>query len=94
MKYYRLADVPVGGAVVVGDFLVSQPSAGTFLAFSNRCTHAGARITTINADGTATCDAHGAVFDLSTGEHLQGPGQDPLTPVVTANDGTTLTVNP
>ncbi|MDY6049658.1 MAG: Rieske 2Fe-2S domain-containing protein [Corynebacterium sp.] len=88
------AEVPVGGAVIVEDFIVAQPTAGNFVAYSSKCPHAGYPIGTINDDGTVTCEAHGSKFDLTTGAVVQAPATTGLTAQVTANDGTTLTINP
>ena len=79
-----LADVPVGGGVVVTagsvPLLVVQPTEGTVAAFNARCPHAG---TTVNApaDGVVVCPNHGSEFDPTTGAVEQGPASTGLTPV-------------
>ncbi|WP_182112798.1 MULTISPECIES: Rieske (2Fe-2S) protein [unclassified Actinotalea] len=86
-----LADVPVGGAVSAttsnGDkVLVTQPEAGTVACFSAVCTHQGCAV--VPGDGTLACPCHNSVFDLATGENLEGPAPSPLPEVaVEVRDG-------
>jgi nitrite reductase/ring-hydroxylating ferredoxin subunit len=52
---------------------------GTFYAFGNECTHAGAPL----AEGDLSrdvvrCPRHGTEFDVKTGKPLRGPGKEPL----------------
>lgn len=75
-----LADVPVGGAVVVesaaGPLVVAQPSEGEVVAFSAVCTHQGC---TVQPDDEGlVCPCHGSLFDVATGENLDGPAPEPL----------------
>lgn len=85
-----LADVPVGGAVVVTvadlPVVVAQPTAGEVVAFSAVCTHQGCTV----APGSGTqldCPCHGSRFDAATGQVLRGPAQEPLPAVPVALDG-------
>ncbi|MFE3546678.1 ubiquinol-cytochrome c reductase iron-sulfur subunit [Nocardia sp. NPDC059177] len=73
-----IAAVPVGGGVVAGDTVVTQPAAGTFVGLSSTCTHAGCRVTTV-ANGTINCPCHGSRFTLDGAVH-NGPARDPLPP--------------
>ncbi|EYR63702.1 ferredoxin [Actinotalea ferrariae CF5-4] len=78
-----LADVPVGGAVLVTSasglrVLVAQPAEGEVVAYSAVCTHQGC---TVAPDGAElVCPCHGSVFDLATGDALQGPATGALAP--------------
>jgi Rieske Fe-S protein len=84
------SQVPVGTAVVTSGsppYVVAQPSAGQFVAFSAACTHRGV---TVNAGDGATlvCPAHGSQFNADTGAVLKGPAARPLAAVpVTAANG-------
>lgn len=86
-----LADVPVGGAVKAttsdGDaVLVTQPTEGTVRCFSSVCTHQGCAVSP--GEGTLACPCHGSVFDLDTGEPLEGPAPRALDAVaVEVRDG-------
>ncbi|MQY29441.1 QcrA and Rieske domain-containing protein [Nocardia aurantia] len=72
----RTADVPVGGGVIVGDTVVTQPAAGSFLGFSSRCTHLGCLVNQV-ADGLIKCPCHNSSFHLD-GTVAAGPASRPL----------------
>lgn len=76
-----LADVPVGGAVVVqtgdGPVVVTQPADGDLVGFSGICTHQGCTVVA-DEDQGVVCPCHGSVFDVATGEALRGPASVPL----------------
>ncbi len=78
-------DIPVGSGKVVGDTIVTQPTAGQFDAFIARCTHAGCVLPSVSGD-TIDCPCHGSRFDLF-GAVLRGPAMAPLTPVKVAVKG-------
>ncbi|MFM1778491.1 MAG: hypothetical protein RL741_1109 [Actinomycetota bacterium] len=68
------ADVPVGSAFKFTDpnsglpgFLL-QPAAGTFLAYSSKCTHQGCVVDAYPDANAFKCGCHGAKYDLATGE--------------------------
>ncbi|QIS21874.1 ubiquinol-cytochrome c reductase iron-sulfur subunit [Nocardia terpenica] len=69
-------DVPVGGGVIVGDTVVTQPAAGTFLGFSAVCTHLGCTVGSV-AGGLIICPCHGSRFHLD-GTVARGPAARPL----------------
>jgi len=72
----KTADVPVGGGVIAGDTVVTQPTAGVFKGLSSTCTHAGCTVNAI-ADGTIDCPCHGSKFNLD-GTVAHGPATKPL----------------
>ncbi|MFC8046939.1 ubiquinol-cytochrome c reductase iron-sulfur subunit [Nocardia sp. NPDC057353] len=72
----KAADVPVGGGVIVGDTVVTQPTAGTYVGLSATCTHAGCKVTKVQ-DGGIDCVCHGSRFALD-GAVLKGPASKPL----------------
>lgn len=50
-------------------------------AFDDECTHAGCLLSEGHVDereGTVTCTCHESVFDVETGEPLDGPARDPV----------------
>ncbi|WP_280245325.1 ubiquinol-cytochrome c reductase iron-sulfur subunit [Nocardia abscessus] len=72
------ADIPVGGGVIVGDTVVTQPSPGSFLGLSSVCTHAGCKLASVSG-GTINCACHGSKFALD-GSVAKGPATEPLSP--------------
>ena len=82
------ADVPVGGGVVLddADFVVTQPTKGTFKAFSKICTHAGCKVAEVEAEGIH-CRCHGSVFSISDGSVVNPPARRPLPESATTVSG-------
>ncbi len=72
----KTSDVPVGSGVIVGDVVVTQPTAGEFKGFSSKCTHKGCAVNKV-ADGTIDCPCHGSKFNLD-GSVAKGPADKPL----------------
>jgi len=70
----KTSDVPVGGGVILPDakVVITQPSAGTFEAFSALCTHQGFLVTSVEG-GAIVCNHHGSTYDAKTGAVTQGP---------------------
>lgn len=73
------ADVPVGGGVVLAEekLVVTQPTAGTFEAFTALCTHQGCLVGSV-ADGAIVCPCHQSMFSITDGSVLSGPASSPL----------------
>lgn len=86
-----LADIPVGGALVVAKgpggkpVVLARPREDEVVAFSAICTHKGC---TVGVEGSSiVCPCHGSTYDL-TGANTGGPAPSPLPPVdVTVADG-------
>jgi len=85
--------VPVGGAASFTDpssgdpAFVVQPTAGRYIAFDASCTHQGCPVQF--SGSSFQCPCHGARFDSTTGEVLQGPATSPLRKIgITASGGT------
>jgi Rieske Fe-S protein len=73
------SQVPVGAGLIVGDVVLTQPTAGVFKGLSTECTHAGCAVSAV-ADGKITCPCHGSAFGLD-GTVLKGPATKPLATV-------------
>ncbi len=82
------ADVPVGSGVIVGDIVVTQPTAGEFKGLSAKCTHKGCTVNAI-VDGTIDCPCHGSKFNLD-GTVANGPAERPLAAVNITVDGDSI----
>jgi nitrite reductase/ring-hydroxylating ferredoxin subunit len=70
----RAFDLPAGRVAV------AHVEARLF-AFADECTHAGCSLSEGDFDdrgSTVTCPCHGSVFDVETGEPVEGPAQDPV----------------
>lgn len=82
------------------DALFIVKRGATLKAYRNRCPHQGASLpwkknAYLNADGSRiVCGAHGALFDIDTGQCLQGPalGQalEPMDVHLTTDGSVTL----
>lgn len=72
--------VPVGGVIkaVSGDIavMISQPTEGTFKAFSSVCTHQGCQLNVIGKD--ISCPCHASKFKIEDGAVVGGPAPSPL----------------
>ncbi|MCZ0728941.1 ubiquinol-cytochrome c reductase iron-sulfur subunit [Mycolicibacterium iranicum] len=82
------ADVPVGSGVIVGEVVLTQPTAGDYKGFSAVCTHTGCLINEV-ADGTINCPCHGSKFNLD-GAVANGPASKPLEPVAIRVQGDSI----
>ena len=82
------ADVPVGGGVIIADakVVVTQPTAGTFKAFSSTCTHLSCQVTSISGDRIA-CPCHGSSYSIVDGSVQGGPAPRPLPKVAIKVEG-------
>ena len=61
----------------VTGLLLFRLSENSILAFSRRCTHSGHQVDEF-ANGSAKCNSHGSIFDLS-GSPTRGPAKSKLT---------------
>lgn len=85
MSFIKVASIDeiepgTGKEVNVGDteIVVLRSDEGDFHAMAKECPHAGfSMVDGIIEDGCVECAAHGAQFDLETGEP-QSPAHDPL----------------
>lgn len=67
------SDVPVGSVFKFTDpnsgmpAYLLQPAAGTFIAYSSKCTHQGCVVDAVLEANAFQCACHGAKYDLATG---------------------------
>lgn len=81
----KVADIPVGNAISATldgqPILISQPTAGTIVAFTAICTHMGC---TVLPDGKDfQCPCHGSIYNAATGAVIQGPAPAALAKIAT-----------
>ena len=71
------ADVPEGGGVIAGDYVITQPESGTYKAFSKVCTHQGCDVSKVDG-GVIICPCHNSVFSILNGQPQNGPARQAL----------------
>jgi nitrite reductase/ring-hydroxylating ferredoxin subunit len=88
------SEIPVGGGRIItnAEVVVTQPSQGTFKAFSAICPHQGCEVSEV-VKNTIVCPCHGSTFDATTGDRLSGPAQSGLTPLTVTESSRTLDVS-
>ncbi|MEU6065123.1 MULTISPECIES: Rieske (2Fe-2S) protein [Streptomyces] len=76
----KTADIPEGGGKIFKDqgVVVTQPTAGTYKAFSSKCPHAGCAVGSI-ANGVIVCPCHNSQFSVTDGSRKAGPATKGLT---------------
>lgn len=84
--------VPVGGGTVLADqqIVLTQPSAGTFKAFTAVCTHMGCTVGSV-ANGLIVCPCHGSSFHIADGSVATGPASKALDPIAIKVSGGQIT---
>jgi 3-phenylpropionate/trans-cinnamate dioxygenase ferredoxin component len=67
-------------AYEVGDLQIAVARIeGELHAFSDICTHRRCTLSSSDLDATTIeCECHGSVFDVITGEVLEGPANEPI----------------
>ncbi|MEU0034310.1 MULTISPECIES: Rieske (2Fe-2S) protein [unclassified Streptomyces] len=87
----KTADIPEGGGKVFADqgVVVTQPTAGTFKAFSSKCTHQGCAVKDI-ANGVITCPCHNSQFSATDGSVKKGPATQALAAADISVDGDSI----
>ncbi|MEU6350744.1 Rieske (2Fe-2S) protein [Streptomyces sp. NPDC047072] len=75
----KTTDIPEGGGTIFKDqgVVVTQPTAGTFKAFSSKCTHQGCAVGSV-ANGVIVCPCHNSEFSVEDGSVKKGPATQAL----------------
>lgn len=87
------SEIPVGGGKIFKnkELVVTQPTAGSFKAFSAVCPHQGCIVYQID-NKKIICPCHASMFDIATGAVLSGPAQTGLAPEQASVAGGSVTV--
>jgi len=85
------SSVPVGGGKILTgqQIVITQPTAGSYKAFTAVCTHQGCIVNTVTG-GTIDCPCHGSKFSVKDGSVVNGPAPSPLAPVAIKVEGTSI----
>jgi len=85
------ADIPVGGGKVLtaAKIVITQPTAGSFHAFTAICTHQGCIVDSVSG-GTIDCPCHGSKYSALNGSVVNGPATLPLAAVSIKVQGTSI----
>ncbi|MGH2727898.1 MAG: Rieske (2Fe-2S) protein [Actinomycetota bacterium] len=83
VEVVKVDDVPPGSATVVevkGVEIALINSGGEFYAIGNECPHAGGPLGEgdLVEQNQLECPLHGSVFDITTGEPVVGPADEPV----------------
>ncbi|MFF7052565.1 Rieske (2Fe-2S) protein [Streptomyces griseorubiginosus] len=89
----KTSDIPEGGGTIFKDkgVVVTQPTAGTFKAFSSKCTHAGCAVGSV-ANGVIHCPCHNSEFSVEDGSVKKGPATQPLPAAQITVSGDSITL--
>ena len=74
------SDIPEDSGKIVpdgGGTVITQPSAGTYKAFTAICTHQGCTVGSVS-NNQIMCPCHGSIFSADDGSVIQGPANAPL----------------
>ncbi|WP_406129149.1 Rieske (2Fe-2S) protein [Streptomyces sp. NBC_00989] len=89
----KTTDIPEGGGKIFASqgVVVTQPTAGTYKAFSSKCTHQGCAVSSIS-DGVIVCPCHKSEFSVTDGSVKKGPATQalPAEQITVSGDSITL----
>ncbi|SDB80183.1 Ferredoxin subunit of nitrite reductase or a ring-hydroxylating dioxygenase [Raineyella antarctica] len=90
----KKSEIPVGSGVIYPDqgYVVTQPVAGTFEAFSDICPHQGCPVRQITADNKIHCLCHNSYFSVADGSRIEGPAPTGLERAHVQDSGEELVV--
>lgn len=87
----KKADVPVGGGKIISGLVVTQPTAGSFKAFTSVCTHQGCQVSAVQ-NNRIICACHDSLFDASSGAPVGGPAKTALAAKTVTDAGDSVTI--
>ncbi|MBK3579909.1 Rieske (2Fe-2S) protein [Streptomyces sp. MBT65] len=89
----KTTDIPEGGGKIFASqgVVVTQPTAGTYKAFSSKCTHQGCAVSSIS-NGVIVCPCHQSEFSVTDGSVKKGPATQALPAEQITVSGTSITL--
>jgi Rieske Fe-S protein len=90
----KASEIPVGGGTVIAaqQVVVTQPTMGTYKAFSAVCTHQGCLVSGVQ-NSTIFCPCHNSQFSAADGSVVSGPANQALPARTVTLKGDTLTIS-
>jgi Rieske Fe-S protein len=90
----KKGDIPDGGGKIFEKekVVITQPTAGTFKAFTAVCTHQGCLVTSI-VNGLIQCPCHGSAYSIADGSVKSGPAPAALAEKTVKLDGDNVSVS-
>lgn len=87
-------EIPVGSGVIFPDqgYVVTQPVAGQFDAYSDVCPHQGCPVRQVTNEHTIRCLCHNSSFSIADGAVIAGPAPTGLTRAKVKEDGNDLVI--
>ena len=89
--FAKTTDIEPGGGKIYADekVVVTQPTMGSYKAFSTKCTHEGCAVEKVSSEGIV-CPCHGSTFSLADGSVVKPPAGKPLEEVKITVTGTDI----
>lgn len=89
----KKSDIPEGGGKIFAQekVVITQPTAGTFKAFTAICTHMGCTVGSISG-GIIQCPCHGSQYSIVDGSVKGGPAPRALAAKTLKIDGDNLSI--
>ena len=98
VKVASIGDLPPGETILVevdGEPVLLANVGGEFYAVTETCTHAECPLSEGSLDGAVLeCPCHGSQFNVTTGDVVAAPAQDPLTRYPVRIEGDDVLVGP
>lgn len=82
-------DIPVNSGMLfeADAYVVTQPTAGKFIGFDDKCTHEGCPVDVFDRPGIMACSCHSTDFKITDGSVISGPARKPMPkkPIIVEN---------
>jgi Rieske Fe-S protein len=87
------SEIPVGSGTIYSNAqrVITQPTAGTYKAFTAVCTHLQCIVAQVTS--TIDCNCHGSRYSITDGSVVRGPATQSLQPYPVKHSGSKLIVS-